>query len=267
MNGTIKLSSPLTHEFWEIPVLFEDDNLLALDKPSDLLTSPDRDEPTRPSLIQLLHAAIADKKPWATERSLSYLMNAHRLEPETSGVLLLAKSKAILVALANMFSSEKAIKSFTSLVHGNSAEDEFEVDAAIAPDTNRPGVMKVDTRAGKRALTLFKVQERFSRWTLFKCTPLTPRTHQIRLHCRYKGHPIVGDTLYGGKPLWLSAIKPDYRLKPGKTERPLLSRVALHAEELQLPHPTSGQPLKITAPWPKDLKVAVKYLRQYAATR
>jgi 23S rRNA-/tRNA-specific pseudouridylate synthase len=76
--------------------------------------------------------------------------------------------------------------------------------------------------------------------------------------------PIVGDKLYGGKPLWLSRLKPDYRLKPGHEERPLISRVALHAEALSISHPVTGTTVTITAPWPKDLKVAVKYLRQFA---
>jgi 23S rRNA-/tRNA-specific pseudouridylate synthase len=75
---------------------------------------------------------------------------------------------------------------------------------------------------------------------------------------------LVGDELYGGKFLWLSRLKPGYRLKPGREERPLLSRVALHAEELSLVHPFTNENITITAPWPKDLKVAVKYLRQYS---
>jgi 23S rRNA-/tRNA-specific pseudouridylate synthase len=97
-----------------------------------------------------------------------------------------------------------------------------------------------------------------------RCEPLTGRTHQIRIHARHAGIPIVGDQLYGGKPLWLSRLKPGYRLKPGKEERPLMARVALHAENLELKHPATGELVSITAPWPKDLNVAVKYLRQFA---
>ena len=85
--GTIKLSSPATREFWEIPVLFEDEHLLALDKPAGLLTSPDRYDPQRPNLMKLLHAGIAAGKPWARERNLEYLSNAHRPDFETSGVI------------------------------------------------------------------------------------------------------------------------------------------------------------------------------------
>jgi 23S rRNA-/tRNA-specific pseudouridylate synthase len=97
-----------------------------------------------------------------------------------------------------------------------------------------------------------------------RCTPLTGRTHQIRIHLKHAGFPIVGDQLYGGKQLWLSRLKRDFRLKPGKEERPLMSRVCLHAEELTLPHPVTNELVTIKSEWPKDIKVAVKYLRQYA---
>src|SRR5206468_959441 len=91
VNDPIKLSSPDTREFWEIPVLFEDDHLLALNKPPGLLTSPDRCDPDRPNLMKLLHAGIAAGKPWASQHQLSYLANAQRLDFDTSGVILLAK--------------------------------------------------------------------------------------------------------------------------------------------------------------------------------
>src|SRR5215469_7530231 len=118
MSQAIKLSSPATHEFWELAVLFEDEHLLALDKPSRLLTSPDRYDPARPNLMKLLHAAIEAGKPWAAERKLTYLMNAHRLDFETSGVILLAKTKPVLTALANLFGSEHPQKIYVALVHG-----------------------------------------------------------------------------------------------------------------------------------------------------
>jgi RluA family pseudouridine synthase len=264
--SVIKLSSPATKEFWEIPVLFEDAHLLALDKPAKLLTSPDRYDSNRPNLMKLLHAGISTAKPWARERNLTYLSNAHRLDFETSGVILLAKSKEILVTLADLFGTEKPHKKYLALVRGEPAENHFEVEAALAPHPVKIGEMRVDPKNGKKSKTKFEVLENFSRfgYALMKCEPLTGRTHQIRVHLSHMGLPIVGDDLYGGKPLWLSRLKQDYRLKPGHEERPLISRVALHAEELQLPHPATGGILKITAPWPKDLKVAVKYLRQYA---
>lgn len=264
MSAVVKLSSPATREFHEIPVLFEDDHLLALDKPAGLLTSPDRYDPERPNLMKLLHAGISAGKPWATERGLTYLMNAHRLDFETSGVILLAKSKPVLVHLANLFGSEKPIKRYVALVQGAPAEDRFETDAKLAPHPARPGLVRVDPKRGRKSKTCFAVLERFSGYALLQCEPLTGRTHQIRVHLRHLGLPIVGDELYGGKPLLLSRLKRNYRLKPGREERPLISRVALHAAELSLSHPVTGELIRLTAPWPKDLTVATKYLRQYS---
>ena len=264
MNAAIKLSSPATHEFWEIPVLYEDAHLLALDKPSGLLTSPDSTEPDRPDLTTLLHAGIKRGAPWAAEGGRAYLMPAHRADAETSGVLLLAKSKPVLVTLVNWFGEEKPGDRHLALVQGAPAEDRFTVDAKMIRHPLRIGFMRVDSQHGKRSRTVFEVREKFAGFTLLQCEALTRRLHQIRVHLRYARLSAVGDMAYGGNPLLLSSLKRDYRLKPNKTERPLLARAAIHAESLTLPHPVTGEPLTITAPWPKDLTVAVKYLRRYA---
>jgi len=263
--ASIKLSSPATREFWELPVLFEDTHILALAKPSRLLSSPDRYDPSRPNLMKLLHGAIAERKPWARERGLDYLMNAHRLDFETTGVLLLAKNKPVLVKLASLFGSEKPIKRYIALVAGAPPEDQFEVDAKLAPHPSRPALIRVDPKRGKRSRTRFQTIERFKGWTLLQCEPLTGRTHQIRVHLKHAGLPVVADLLYGGRPLLLSTLKRTYRLKAGRHERPLLGRVALHAERLTFPHPETGELLTIAAPWPNDLQVALKYLRRFAA--
>jgi RluA family pseudouridine synthase len=266
VSAAIKLSSPATREFWEIPVLFEDEHLLVLDKPSGLLTSPDIAEPNRPDLMKLLHAGIAESKPWARERNLTYLNNTQRLDAETTGVILLAKNKSASLALADLFGTERVVKKFLALVRGEPAENNFETDFKLSPHPIKLGLMCVDAQNGKKAKTKFEVVENFPRggYALLKCDPLTGRTDQIRAHLRHAGLPIVGDQLYGGKPLWLSRLKKDYRLKPGKEERPLLSRVALHVEELIFPHPVTNETVTIKSEWPKDLKVALKYLRQFS---
>jgi 23S rRNA pseudouridine1911/1915/1917 synthase len=270
VSAAIKLSSPATESqprgFWEIPVLFEDEHLLALDKPAGLLTSPDAENLERPSLMKLLHSGIADKKSWAQERNLDYLNPAHQLDSDATGVILLAKNKPAFIALANLFSSEKARLKYVALVRGEPLENQFEVNAKLSPHPVKPGVMRVDPQNGKHSETKFEVLENFPRhgYALLKCEPLVERTHQIRVHAGHVGLKIVGDELYGGKFLWLSSLKKDYRLKPGRDERPLISRVALHAEELTLPHPVTNETVTIKSEWPKDLKVAVKYLRQYA---
>ena len=264
VSATIKLSSPATKGFWEIPVLFEDEHLLALDKPSGLLTSPDPTEPERPDLTTLLHAAIARGAPWAAEGGRSFLMPAHRPDAETSGVLLLAKSKPVLVTLVDWFSAEKPGCLHLALVQGAPAEEKFTVNAKIVRHPLRLGFMRVDSQHGKRSSTVFEVREKFDGFTLLQCDPLTKRLHQIRVHLRFIGLSAVGDLAYGGQPLMLSSLKRNYRLKLNQIEHPLMARTALHGEAFTLPHPVTGEALTITAPWPKDLTVAVKYLRRYA---
>lgn len=264
MKNTIKLSSPATREFWEIQVLYEDAHVLVLDKPSGVPASPDRAYPERPNLLTLLHDGIKRGAPWALGGGRTYLMATHRLDAETSGVMLLAKSKPVLIALLNLFGAEKPDKQHVALVRGKPAEEQFQVEAKLAPHPARIGLMCANARRGKRSLTLFEVRERFSGFTLLQCKPVTDRPHQIRVHLRKAGLPVLGDQLYGGRLLLLSQLKRDYRLKPNKTERALVDQAAVHHEALTLPHPITGEPLTITAPWPKRLTVAVNYLRRFA---
>lgn len=263
-GAVIKLASPATQESWDVPILHEDDLLLAIAKPSRLLTSQDHNDPQRPSLMQLLHEGIAQGAPWATKRSLAYLTNAHRIDFETSGVLLLAKTKPTLIALANEFGANHPTKTYVALTRGMPAEPEFTVDAKIGPQTRQLGLMRIDIQGGKKAVTQFKVIEQFRGYTLLHCNPLTDRTHQIRVHLRSIGLHTVGDVDYAGAPLSLSQLKSSYQPKWSKPERPLMGRVALHAERLEIKHPATGEPIVISAEWPKDLFVTVKYLRKFS---
>src|SRR5213075_2999896 len=102
---------------------------------------------------------ITESKPWAKERGLAYLMNAHRLDFETSGVILLAKSKPVLVQLADLFGSEKPAKKYGALVQGSPSEDQFECDAKLAAHPANPAIIRVDPKRGKNAMTLFKVRQ------------------------------------------------------------------------------------------------------------
>ena len=264
MSVTVKLSSPATREFWEIPVLFEDDHLLALDKPAGLLTTPEQEDDHRPNLMRLLHEGIAADKAWARERHLTYLNHAQRMDAETSGVLLLAKSKSVFTALADAFGAEKPFRQHLALAWGQPSEARFEVNAKLAPHPLKTSQMKVDFHHGKKSRTEVEVLEQFSNWVLLRCWPLTERKHQVRVHLKHAGFPVVGDGVYGGKKLWLSRLKRGYRLKEGREERPLLARPAQHCEALNLEHPVTHEPLTIRSEWPKDIRVAVKYLRQYA---
>ena len=264
MADTIKLSSPATKEFWEIPIVYKDEHLLAVDKPAKLLTSPDRYDHDRPNLMRLLHAGIESKKPWAVKHGIDYLANAHRLDFETSGIILLARSKPVLVQLANLFGSDKPLKTYFALVNGFPAETVFDVDMPLSHHPMQQALMRVDPKSGKKSLTRFEVLETFRRHAWVRCHPITGRTHQIRVHLKWVKLPICADSVYGGKPLWLSSIKKNYRLKETQEEKALTPRLALHAAKLEMKHPVTGEPVVIEAPLPRDLAVALKYLRKYS---
>ena len=266
MSDAVKLSSPATGEFWEIPVLFEDEHLLALNKPPGLLVSPDRSDVKRPNLMQLLHRDIERGAPWARQRRLDYLMNAHRLDFEASGVILLARNKPALIALAAQFAAAEPCRIYAALVRGSPATDTFATDAKLAPHPLQMGVIRVDTREGKHSHTAFAVRERFNNCLLLECRPSPDRSHQIRAHLKHVRLPLIGDDIYGGRPLFLSTMKPGYRLKHNQEERPLIARPALHLEQVIINHPVTSAKMALLAPWAKDLTVSIKYLRRYAGS-
>ena len=123
---------------------------------------------------------------------------------------------------------------------------------------------RVDQRGGKHSKTKIAIRERFAGYTLVEALAFTHRPHQVRAHLRHIGLPVAGDAAYGGKSLLLSQLKPEYRLKPNRTERPLLSQPALMAEKLSFTHPITGRPITVVAAMPRLLTVALKYLRRYA---
>ncbi len=263
MSATIKFPASPGREFLEVPVLYEDPDYLALDKPPGLPVSPDPLHPERPSLLALLHAGIKEARPWASERGLTFLMQTHRLDAEASGVLLLARSKAMVSKTASVFGSELPSWRYLAIVSRVPPDDEFEVEVRLSTRPAPQGFYRLDPQRGKRSRTQFKVLERFSRHALLECRPFTDRVHQVRAHLRFRGFPVAGDSLYNGRPLLLSNLKPEYRLKPNRTERPLTPLPALHCEKVMLAHPRTGQPLEIAAALPKDFAVALRYLERY----
>jgi RluA family pseudouridine synthase len=244
--------------------VFEDEALMAVDKPAGLLVAPDRWDKSRDNLMDLLHEGIKAKRDWAA--GLGYLSNAHRLDAETSGVLLLAKTREVLVSLVNLFSQRKTRKLYQALMIGGPEQDEVEVDLPVGPHPVRPGLSIIDRAHGKKAVSIVRIRERFKGHCLAEVEILTGRHHQIRIHLQSLGFPLVGDRLYGGQPLLLSHLKPRYKMKDDG-ERPLIGRPALHAWRLILPHPVTGAEVEIEAPLPKDLVVGLKYLRRYETAR
>jgi len=216
--------------------------------------------------MKLLLRGIERGAPWTKGRGIAYLANAHRLDESTSGVLLLARTKAALVSLAEQFGSEKANRIYNVLVRGVAAleQTEFKTDAKIAPHPLMSGVYRVDLKLGKRARTEFTVLERFRNCMLMECRPLTDRPHQVPVHLKHVGFRLIGDEIYGSAPLFLSSLKPDYRQKKTHEERPLIGRPAMHLCKVTFIHPASGVEMVVESPLAKDFAVSVKYLRRYS---
>ncbi len=226
-------------------ILFEDADLLAVDKPAGLLSVSDRWDKEKENLVAMLQA----------ERPGQYLTNVHRLDRNTTGVFLLAKNEEAFRRVTLQFR-----ELYLALVLGDVTEQERVIDLPIGPHPRLRGFSRIDEKNGKPARSIVRVKERFRGYALVEVEIESGRQHQVRVHCQHIGHPLVGDADYGGRPLLLSQIKRKYRLKEGREERPLMGRPALHAASLTLPTP----PVTITSPLPKDFTVSLKYLRMFA---
>lgn len=232
-------------------VILQTEDFIAINKPSGLLTIPDR-EGKEISLKKKLQETFDD------------VFTVHRLDKDTSGIVVFALTEQMHKHLSQQFEARETKKIYNGLVLGKPAETEGTIDEPIAEHPNKRGLMTV-WRKGKESITEYKVVEayRYYSWLAFRI--LTGRTHQIRVHMKYLGHPIVCDPLYGdGKPLLLSQLKKNYNLSQAMDEeRPILSRLALHAAQLSFKG-LKGEDIMLEAPLPKDLKASLNQLGKQA---
>jgi len=207
----------------QIETLYQDEHLVLINKPAGLLSLSGKN----PLNLDSVHYRLAARFPGCTL--------VHRLDFGTSGLMVIARNKAINAALCQQFSQRTVSKGYSALLCGHVTQDEGIIDAAIAKDPARFPLMAICAASGKPARSRYRVVERFYQaaegdvalpLTRVALTPETGRTHQLRIHCQLLGHAILGCDLYGG------------RLLPG-AER--ASRLMLHASELQFTHPVSGE--------------------------
>lgn len=210
-----------------IEILFEDEHLLLINKPSGLLSLSGKN----PQNLDSVHYRLVQDYPGCTL--------VHRLDFGTSGIMVVARNKAINALLCQQFSQRAVSKAYSALLCDHLINDEGVIDAPIAKDPALFPLMKICAASGKPARSRYEVEDRLcresehgetQRLTRVRLVPETGRTHQLRIHCQLLGHPILGCDLYGGL------------LPLGCEQAP---RLMLHASELDLRHPVSGEPMAV----------------------
>lgn len=234
----------------EFPVLFEDDHLLVIDKPAGVAVHGGSGVSF--GVIEQLRRA----RPQAR-----FLELVHRLDKETSGLLMLAKKRSALTKLQDQFRQRETGKTYAALVIGEWPATKKVVDVALhkyltAEGERRVRAVSSDNDEGRRSISLVRVAEVFAGYSLLEVTIKTGRTHQIRVHLSSEGHPIVGDEKYGDFAL-------NKALASGKTGGGIrLERMFLHARRLAFDHPVSGERIELQAPLPLECETLLSRLRK-----
>ena len=181
----------------QIPILYEDRSVLAIDKPAGWMLVPFSWQKTTRNLQAAITSSIGARSFWARSRNLKFLQFVHRLDADTTGILLFGKSPGAVRTFGELFESRQMKKVYLAVVEGIPKKAEWNCQLKLLPNSNEIGKMRVDARNGKDAETFFKVLESRDGKTLIEAHPVTGRTHQIRVHLNESGFPIVGDPLYG----------------------------------------------------------------------
>ena len=230
-------------------ILEEDKNLVAINKPSGLLTIPDR-EGKEISLKQILKNKYGE------------IFTVHRLDKDTSGLVVFAKNEETHKQLSQLFEARETVKIYNGFVLGSPFEKKGVINEPIAEHPAKKGLMTV-YKKGKESITEYEVIENFKLFSWMQFHILTGRTHQIRVHMKHLGHPIVGDELYGdGKPVFISSIKrKNFKLsKDTEEERPILSRLSLNDSRIKFT--LNNRLYDLEAELPKDLRALLQQLRK-----
>jgi 23S rRNA pseudouridine1911/1915/1917 synthase len=231
-----------------IEIIFENEHFVAVNKPAGMLSIPDRTQ-SETSLKDILI------------EKYGHIFTVHRLDKETSGIIVFAKDEATHKYLSKAFEEKTVAKNYIGLVHGTPPQSGT-IDGPIMEHPIQKGLMIVN-RKGKPSVTDYTLQESLGKYSLVKFQIHTGRTHQIRVHAKNIGHPIACDPLYGdGKPILLSSLKKKYNLsKKEEEERPILNRVALHSYQLQFTD-AGGKQHDLVAELPKDIRALLQQMRK-----
>ena len=242
-----------------LPVLFQQHDLVAIDKPAGLAVIPGRAETD--SVLESLATQLSLPCAGSADPRVRVI---HRLDKGTSGVVLCALTAAAQRHVSRQFLEHTVAKEYLALVAGEPSSDEGSIEAPIGPHPTVKQRMIV-TRHGRPAITRWRVEQRLERWTLLRVFPQSGKTHQIRVHLQSIGLPLAIDPLYNAPrrgasgALFLSQIKRRYRPVAGQQERPLIDRLTLHAERLSFTLP-DGIRQTVQSLLPRDLRAAIMQL-------
>lgn len=228
-------------------ILFENNDLIVVNKPAFLSSLDEREGGD----INLLRLA----KQYADDAQI-----CHRLDKETSGVIIIAKNPEAYRLVSMQFEHRKVKKVYHALINGTHIFEELRVDLPILNLGNKN--VAINRQEGKPAETVFNSLTYYKHYTLVECRPITGRMHQIRIHLASQRAAIAGDDMYGGTPVFLSAIKRKYHLGKDQEELPIMKRFALHAREISfmIDDKTS---MTFEAPYPKDFATMIKLLDKF----
>ena len=242
--------APTGLEAQDLPltILFEDPDLVVIDKPAGLVVHPAAGHADQ-TLVNALLFTVKDLSGIGGEIRPGIV---HRLDKDTSGVMVIAKNDETHRALTSAWNTERVRKEYLAIVYGTPSSERGTVEAPIARDPRDRKRMAV-VAGGRNAITDYVVVERLRHASLVRCSLRTGRTHQIRVHMKHLGHPIIGDPVYSG-PQWRGI--PDKKLQHAIAA---VTRQMLHAERITFPH--KGQAMTFTAPWPSDFAELVAALR------
>lgn len=219
----------------QIPILHEDRSTLAIDKPAGWLLVPFSWQDTDRNLQAAIASSIAAGDYWARSRNIKFLRHVHRLDGETTGILLFGRSPGAVETCSQLFESRRISKRYLVVVRGTPAKEEFFFESRIGPDPRQQGRMMIDPKHGKESRTDFTVLARAGGKTLLEARPVTGRTHQIRVHLFHAGMPVVGDAIYGMR---------EFQSPRSRARFPL----ALRAVGLRYMDPFQKWPVSIEAP-------------------
>lgn len=233
-------------------ILFEDESIVIVSKPAGMLTIPDRFDKDFPNIRTFL-IDLYDE-----------IFTVHRLDRDTSGVLVFAKNAEAHKHLSMQFEHQQVQKTYLAIVRGIVSKDDQDIDIPLIADTRKKGLMRPSAR-GKESFTSIHVVQRFRMATLLECKPKTGRLHQIRVHLSAIGYPLLVDQDYGSNAEFkLSTIKKKFNVGKNQEERPLLIRTPLHSSSLEFTHPLTSDSVKFTAEMPKDMSATINVLNKYA---